>query len=160
MNDILKKLFGLLDLCTLVESYNLKIVLLLTIGFAAASILGYFAWRIKLSPILGYLIAGFLIGPYSPGFVADVKTSEQLAEIGVILMMFGVGLDFRLQNLMRGQKNCHSRRSWSNTHCCNSGCSCDLSVWVVTTDGYCIATLPSALQVQLYWLGYSKKTIY
>jgi monovalent cation:H+ antiporter-2, CPA2 family len=85
----------------LIESHNLSIVLLLTIAFTTASVLGYFAWRIKLSPILGYLLAGYLIGPYSPGFVVDVKTSEQLAEIGVILMMFGVGLDFRLEDLMK-----------------------------------------------------------
>lgn len=82
------------------ESYNLKIVLILTVGFALASILGYLTQRCKLSPILGYLLAGYLIGPYSPGFVADMVISEQLAEIGVILMMFGVGLHFRWEDLM------------------------------------------------------------
>src|SRR5690349_3133441 len=50
---------------------NLKIVLILTIGFGFASLLGYFSYRAKLSPILGYLAAGFLIGPYSPGYVAE-----------------------------------------------------------------------------------------
>jgi CPA2 family monovalent cation:H+ antiporter-2 len=54
----------------------------------------------KLSPIVGYLLAGYLIGPFSPGFVADLKISEQLAEIGVILMMFGVGLHFKWQDLL------------------------------------------------------------
>lgn len=82
------------------EYLNLKIVLILTIGFSLASILGYITHRLKLSSILGYLIAGYAIGPYSPGFVADVKVSEQLAEIGVILMMFGVGLHFRLKDLI------------------------------------------------------------
>lgn len=82
------------------EYLNLKIVLILTIGFSLASILGYLTHRLKLSSILGYLIAGYAIGPYSPGFVADVKVSEQLAEIGVILMMFGVGLHFRLKDLI------------------------------------------------------------
>lgn len=82
------------------EYLNLKIVLILTVGFSLASILGYLTHRLKLSPILGYLIAGYLIGPYFPGFVADVKLSEQLAEIGVILMMFGVGLHFKWQDLM------------------------------------------------------------
>jgi CPA2 family monovalent cation:H+ antiporter-2 len=89
------------ELSALVESYNLKLVFLLAIGFCLASILGYLAWRIKLSPILGYLFAGYLIGPYSPGFIADMRISEQLAEIGVILMMFGVGLDFKLPDLMK-----------------------------------------------------------
>ncbi len=84
----------------MLESSNLQIVVLLAVGFSVASILGYFAWRIKVSPILGYLLAGYIIGPYSPGFVADMHTSEQLAEIGVVLMMFGVGLDFKLQDLI------------------------------------------------------------
>jgi CPA2 family monovalent cation:H+ antiporter-2 len=83
------------------ESLKLKIVLILTIGFAFASILGYFAHRIKLSPILGYLLGGYIIGPFSPGFTVDLQISEQLAEIGVILMMFGVGLHFKWQDLVK-----------------------------------------------------------
>ena len=82
------------------EYLNLKIVLILTVGFSLAAILGYFTQRLKLSPILGYLLAGYLIGPYFPGFVADIKVAEQLAEIGVILMMFGVGLHFKWRDLM------------------------------------------------------------
>ncbi len=80
---------------------NLKIVLILTIGFAFASLLGYLSYRAKLSPILGYLIAGYLIGPYSPGYVADKEVAEQLAEIGIILMMFNVGLHFKWQDLVK-----------------------------------------------------------
>ena len=79
---------------------NLKIVLILTIGFSFAAIFGYLTNRLKLSPILGYLFAGYLIGPYSPGYVADLELAEQLAEIGVILMMFGVGLHFKWQDLV------------------------------------------------------------
>lgn len=78
---------------------NLHVVLILTVGFGFASLFGYLAQRIHLSPIVGYLFAGYLIGPYSPGFVADLPTAEQLAEIGVILMMFGVGLHFKWQDL-------------------------------------------------------------
>lgn len=85
----------------LVESYNLKIVFLLAVSFGLASFLGYCALRLKVSPILGYLIAGYLIGPYSPGFVADLHVSEQLAEVGVILMMFGVGLHFKWEDLIK-----------------------------------------------------------
>jgi CPA2 family monovalent cation:H+ antiporter-2 len=81
------------------EFHSLKIVLILTVGFTFASILGYLSQRLKLSPIIGYLVAGYLIGPYSPGFVADLAVSEQLAEIGVILMMFGVGMHFKWQDL-------------------------------------------------------------
>ncbi len=79
---------------------KLQIVVLLTVGFAYASIFGALAARFKLPVILGYLIAGYLIGPYSPGFVVDVGTSEQLAEIGVVLMLFGVGLHFKLEDLL------------------------------------------------------------
>lgn len=82
------------------HAYNLKIVLILTVGFGLASLLGYFSYRLKLSPILGYLVTGYIIGPYSPGFVADLQISEQLAEIGVILMMFGVGLHFQVKDLI------------------------------------------------------------
>jgi len=83
------------------ESLKLKIVLILTIGFALASLLGYLAHRIKLSPILGYLLGGYIIGPFSPGYTVDLQISEQLAEIGVILMMFGVGLHFKWQDLVK-----------------------------------------------------------
>lgn len=82
------------------EFINLKIVILLTVGLSLATVLGYLAYRIKLSPILGYLIAGYLIGPYSPGFVGDRIIAEQLAELGVILMMFGVGMHFKQEDLM------------------------------------------------------------
>lgn len=83
------------------ESINLKIALILTVGFAFAAILGYISHKIKLSPIFGYLIAGYLIGPFSPGFVADRETAEQLSEIGVLLMMFSAGMHFKWQDLMR-----------------------------------------------------------
>lgn len=80
--------------------HNLTIVLILTVGFALACLLGYITQRLKLPSILGYLLAGFVIGPYSPGFVADASIAEQLAEIGVILMLFGVGMHFKLQDLI------------------------------------------------------------
>lgn len=84
----------------MVEPLNLKIVLTLTIGFGLAALFGYLSHRVKLSPILGYLFAGYLIGPFSPGFVADLQLAEQLAEVGVILMMFGVGMHFKWQDLV------------------------------------------------------------
>jgi CPA2 family monovalent cation:H+ antiporter-2 len=79
---------------------NLKIVLILAIGFSLAALLGYLSYKIHLSPIFGYLAAGFVIGPYCPGFEADLQIAEQLAEIGVILMMFGVGMHFRWKDLV------------------------------------------------------------
>ena len=76
--------------------------LLATIGaaFGAAWVLGVLAQKLRLSPIVGYLLAGVVIGPYTPGFVGDIPLATQLAEIGVVLLMFGVGLHFHLQDLM------------------------------------------------------------
>jgi CPA2 family monovalent cation:H+ antiporter-2 len=82
------------------SSYDIQIVLILAVAFVFASIFGTLSQKVKLSPIIGYLIAGYLIGPYSPGIVIDIELSEQLAEIGVVLMMFGVGLHFKWQELM------------------------------------------------------------
>ena len=69
-------------------------------GLAAALLCGYATHRIGLSPIVGYLAAGLIVGPYTPGFVADTGLATQLAEIGVILLMFGVGLQFHLEELL------------------------------------------------------------
>src|SRR6478735_8217686 len=80
------------------HEYNL--ILTLTGGLSAALFLGYLTQRIGLSPIVGYLIAGTLVGPNTPGFVADTSLAEQLAEVGVILLMFGVGLQFHLDELL------------------------------------------------------------
>jgi CPA2 family monovalent cation:H+ antiporter-2 len=84
-----------------VHSGNIQLVILIfTFGLALATFFGYLTHRAKLSPLLGYLIAGYIIGPYSPGIVLDLNMSEQLAEIGVILMLFGVGLHFKWQQLV------------------------------------------------------------
>ncbi len=80
--------------------HNLDLILTLTGGLAAALVLGYLTHRLGLSPIVGYLLAGIVVGPHTPGFVADQKLAEQLAEIGVILLMFGVGLHFHLKELL------------------------------------------------------------
>jgi CPA2 family monovalent cation:H+ antiporter-2 len=80
------------------HSYDL--ILTLTGGLGAALVLGFLTQRLGLSPIVGYLLAGTLVGPHTPGFVADATLAEQLAEIGVILLMFGVGLQFHLDELL------------------------------------------------------------
>lgn len=85
------------------EPLDFHVVIILSVGLAYATLLGYAAFMANLSPILGYLIAGYLIGPYSPGIVLDTKIADQLAEVGVILMMFGVGLDFRWKDLIKVQ---------------------------------------------------------
>jgi CPA2 family monovalent cation:H+ antiporter-2 len=65
-----------------------------------ALILGFLAERIKVPALVGYLVAGIIIGPGTPGFVADVHLASQLSEIGVMLLMFGVGLHFSLNDLL------------------------------------------------------------
>ena len=69
-------------------------------AFVLAFGLGYLAARVRLPPLVGYLVAGIVMGPYTPGFVGDVNLAGQLAEIGVILLMFGVGLHFSTRDLM------------------------------------------------------------
>ena len=69
-------------------------------GLVLAFVLGAFANRLRISPLVGYLLAGVLIGPFTPGYVADQRLANDLAEIGVILLMFGVGLHFTLQDLL------------------------------------------------------------
>jgi CPA2 family monovalent cation:H+ antiporter-2 len=73
---------------------------MLVFGFVLAFVLGALANRLRLSPLVGYLLAGVLAGPFTPGFVGDAEIAPQLAEIGVILLMFGVGLHFSLRDLM------------------------------------------------------------
>lgn len=78
---------------------DLPLLTTLAFGFAAAWLFGLITHRLGLSPIVGYLLAGVAIGPYTPGFMGDVGIAQQLAEIGVILLMFGVGLHFQLKDL-------------------------------------------------------------
>ncbi|WP_394766584.1 cation:proton antiporter [uncultured Paludibaculum sp.] len=80
--------------------HDTQLILTITGGLSAALLLGYLTQRVGLSPIVGYLLAGLLVGPHTPGFVADRALADQLAEIGVILLMFGVGLHFHLKDLL------------------------------------------------------------
>ena len=80
--------------------HHLDLILTLTGGLATALVLGYLTHRFGLSPIVGYLVGGIVIGPHTPGFVANQALAEQLAEVGVILLMFGVGLQFHLTELL------------------------------------------------------------
>src|SRR5918995_1275566 len=77
-----------------------ELILTLAGGLGAALVLGYFTQRLGLSPIVGYLMAGVLVGPHTPGFAANAELAEQLAEVGVILIMFGGGLQLHLDELL------------------------------------------------------------
>jgi CPA2 family monovalent cation:H+ antiporter-2 len=80
--------------------HSFDLILTLTGGLAAALVFGYLTQRAGLSPIVGYLLAGVAVGPNTPGFVANTQLAEQLAEVGVILLMFGVGLQFHVEELL------------------------------------------------------------
>jgi CPA2 family monovalent cation:H+ antiporter-2 len=80
--------------------HHTSLIAMLVFGFVLAFVLGALANRLRLSPLVGYLLAGVLAGPFTPGFVGDAEIAPQLAEIGVILLMFGVGLHFSLRDLM------------------------------------------------------------
>jgi CPA2 family monovalent cation:H+ antiporter-2 len=80
--------------------HNIPLITTITAGFGMALILGFIAERLKVPALVGYLLAGIVIGPATPGFVADVQIASQLSEIGVMLLMFGVGLHFSLSDLM------------------------------------------------------------
>jgi CPA2 family monovalent cation:H+ antiporter-2 len=80
--------------------HEFPLIATIAAGFSAALVLGLLTQWLGLSPIIGYLLAGVIIGPHTPGFQGDLQLAHQLAEIGVILLMFGVGLHFDLNDLM------------------------------------------------------------
>jgi CPA2 family monovalent cation:H+ antiporter-2 len=81
-------------------SHHAPLITMIVVGIVLAFALGALAHRFRFSPLVGYLLAGVLVGPFTPGFVADQGLANQLAEIGVILLMFGVGLHFSLEDLL------------------------------------------------------------
>src|SRR5262249_37906962 len=81
-------------------AHDSPLIAILVIGLGLAFVFGTIANRLRLSPLVGYLIAGIAIGPFTPGFVADRSLTLELADVGVILLMFGVGLHFSPRDLM------------------------------------------------------------
>ncbi|WP_180112040.1 cation:proton antiporter [Acinetobacter sp. YH12136] len=81
--------------------HDVELIILLAVGFSLALIFGYIAARLRLPPLMGYLIAGVIISPNTPGIVADIHLANQLAELGVMFLMFGVGMHFSLNDLMQ-----------------------------------------------------------
>ncbi len=80
--------------------HSATLITMIAAGFGLALVFGFIAVRLRLPALVGYLVAGILIGPHSPGFVADPAIAGQLAEIGVMLLMFGVGLHFSMRDLL------------------------------------------------------------
>ena len=84
--------------------HSVSLITTLAAGFGLALILGFVAVKLKFPALVGYLLAGIVIGPATPGFVADAQIASQLAEVGVMLLMFGVGLHFSIDDLMAVRK--------------------------------------------------------
>ena len=84
--------------------HNITLITTIVAALGGALALGFLAARLKLPVLIGYLAAGIVLGPFTPGFVADVDLSMQLAEIGVMLLMFGVGLHFSIDELLAVRK--------------------------------------------------------
>lgn len=80
--------------------HNVSLISTIAAGLGLALIFGFLAVRLRLPALVGYMLAGVIIGPFTPGFVADAAIAAQLAEIGVMLLMFGVGLHFSLDDLL------------------------------------------------------------
>ncbi len=81
--------------------HDVDLIILLAFGFGLALVFGYIAARIRLPPLIGYLVAGIIISPNTPGVVGDIHLANQLAELGVMFLMFGVGMHFSLNDLMQ-----------------------------------------------------------
>ena len=84
--------------------HHTPLIATISVGLVLAFAFGLLAHRLKISPLVGYLMAGVAVGPFTPGFVADAELAAELAEIGVILLMFAVGLHFSLKDLMSVRK--------------------------------------------------------
>lgn len=80
--------------------HDVSLIATMAMGLAFALLGGFVAIRLRLPPILGYILAGIVVGPFTPGYVADSQLAGQLAEIGVMLMMFGVGMHFSVSDLL------------------------------------------------------------
>jgi CPA2 family monovalent cation:H+ antiporter-2 len=83
-----------------VTTHDVPLIATIAVSLAFAFVGGLFALRLRLPPLVGYLLAGIVVGPFTPGFVADAHLAPQLAEIGVILLMFGVGTHFSIRDLI------------------------------------------------------------
>lgn len=84
----------------MVAPHDLPLVSTIAVGLSMAFVCGFIASRLRLPPVVGYLIAGILVGPSTPGFIVDIQIAEQLAEIGIVMLMFGVGLHFSLKDMV------------------------------------------------------------
>ncbi len=112
-------------------------------GLVLAFILGMLANKLRISPLVGYLLAGVLAGPFTPGFVADTKLAPELAELGVILLMFGVGLHFSFSGFDGGKVHRHSRRDRPDSRGDAAGYGALRRAGLVVNDRYRVRLMSS-----------------
>lgn len=84
--------------------HDLPLVSTIAVGLSAAFICGFIASKLRISPLIGYILAGVVIGPFTPGYIADLHIAEQLSEIGIVLLLFGVGLHFSIADFIEVRK--------------------------------------------------------
>jgi CPA2 family monovalent cation:H+ antiporter-2 len=84
--------------------HDIPLISTIAVGLSLAFICGLIASKLRIPPIVGYILAGIIIGPHTPGYMADIAIAEQLSEIGVVLLLFGVGLHFSVQDFMQVRK--------------------------------------------------------
>src|SRR5678816_4421847 len=96
--------------------HDTPLITTIVVGLGLAFVLGAFAQRLRIPPLVGYLLAGVVVGPFTPGFVADQNLASELAELGVILHMFGVGLHFSLDDLLSAVSYTHLRAHETPEH--------------------------------------------
>jgi monovalent cation:H+ antiporter-2, CPA2 family len=89
----------LVRVLAVITTHDVPLIATIAVSLAFAFVGGLLAVRLRLPPLIGYLLAGIVVGPFTPGFVADAKLAPQLADIGVILLMFGVGTHFSIRDL-------------------------------------------------------------
>lgn len=117
--------------------HELDIIPTLVGGLGAALLFGYATQRLGMSPIVGYLLAGIVIGPNSPGFTADTAIANQFAEVGIVLLMFGVGLHFDLDELMRVRRIALPGALWQ--------CSLSILFGMLLCLGFGWSTIPAII---------------
>jgi hypothetical protein len=96
--------------------HSISLITTIAAALGLAMVLGFVVARLKMPPLVGYLIAGIVIGAATPGFVADVDLARQLAEIGVMLLMFGGWASLFARRPLGGAQGCSTRRRRANVH--------------------------------------------
>src|SRR6476660_1516502 len=111
-----------------ITTHEVPLIATIAVSLAFAFVGGLLAVRLRLPPLVGYLLAGIIVGPFTPGFVADEQLAPQLAGIGVILLIFGVGTHFCIRDLVAGHRVA-SRGAFTQIIVATARCAGVAPVW-------------------------------